>query len=53
MLLAHAGGVDEAAVIVLPLLIFAGFLLAERRVRRREREGAELEQTRPVPEESA
>ena len=42
MLLAHNGGVDEAAVIVLPLLVFAGFLLAERRVRRRER-AAEIE----------
>ena len=43
MLSAHAGGVDEAVVIVLPLLIFAGFLYAERRVRRREREAAEIE----------
>lgn len=50
MLLAHAGGVDEAAVIVLPLLIFAGFMYAERRVRRRER--AELEQSTPTSEES-
>jgi hypothetical protein len=36
--LAHAGGVDEAAMIVLPLLLFAVFLLLERRARRRERD---------------
>ena len=36
MLLAHNGGVDEAAVIVLPLLPVAASMLAEQGVRTRE-----------------
>ena len=36
VLLAHAGGVPEAATIALPLLIFAGFMAAERRARKRD-----------------
>ena len=40
--LAHGGGVPEAAMIGLPLLLFAGFWLLERRARRRE-----AEQTKP------
>lgn len=36
MVVAHAGGAPEAAVIGLPLLIFAGFMVAERRARMRE-----------------
>ena len=46
MVLAHAGGVPEALTIALPLLIFGGFVLAEKRARRRERERAE--QDRPA-----
>ena len=51
MLLAHAGGVDEAAVIVLPLLIFAAFMIAERRVRKREQAVERARQD--APEETA
>ena len=36
--LAHYGGVPEALTIVVPLLIFGGFLLLEKRARRKERE---------------
>ena len=36
-LLAHGGGVPEAAMIGLPLLLFAVFFGLERRARRRER----------------
>lgn len=39
--LAHYGGVPEALTIALPIAIFAGFLLLERRARRRDRERAE------------
>lgn len=35
--LAHAGGAPEALTIGLPLVIFAGFMLMERRARTRER----------------
>lgn len=35
--LAHGGGAPEAAMIGLPLLLFAVFFLLERRARRRER----------------
>ena len=35
-LLAHGGGAPEAAMIGLPLLLFAVFMLLERRARRRE-----------------
>ena len=34
--LAHGGGVPEAAMIVLPLLLLGAFLVLERRARRRE-----------------
>ena len=37
MLLAHGGGAPEALTIALPLLVIVGFVLAELRVRRRER----------------
>lgn len=36
--LAHYGGVPETLTIVVPLLIFGGFLLLEKRARRKERE---------------
>jgi hypothetical protein len=48
--LAHAGGVDEAVMIVLPLLLFGVFLLLERRARRREREA---EPDKPVDPETS
>lgn len=38
--LAHLGGAPEALTIALPVLVFGGFLLLERRARRREREAA-------------
>ncbi|MFP5218355.1 MAG: hypothetical protein ACLGIG_01265 [Actinomycetes bacterium] len=38
--LAHYGGVPEALTIALPIVIFSGFLLLEKRARRRERERA-------------
>jgi hypothetical protein len=38
--LAHYGGAPEALTVALPVAIFAGFLLMERRARRRERESA-------------
>ena len=37
VLLAHGGGAPEALTIALPLLVIVGFVLAELRVRRRER----------------
>jgi hypothetical protein len=40
LVLAHYGGVPEALTIALPIAIFAGFLLLEKRARRRERERA-------------
>jgi hypothetical protein len=45
--LAHYGGVPEALTIVLPVVIFTGFLYAERAARRRERERAEQEAPGP------
>ena len=39
--LAHGGGAPEAAMIGLPLLLFAVFMLMERRARRREDEAPE------------
>jgi len=41
LVLAHYGGAPEALTIGLPVVIFAGFMLLERRARRRERERAE------------
>ena len=38
--LAHYGGAPEALTIGLPLVIFVGFMLLEKRARRREREAA-------------
>ena len=40
-MLAHYGGAPEALTIALPVVIFAGFMLLEKRARRREREAAE------------
>ena len=40
VVLAHYGGAPEAMTIVLPIVIFAGFMLLERRARKRERERA-------------
>ena len=51
--LAHYGGVPEVLTIVMPIVIFTGFLLVERRSRRKERgragpdEGPQVE--REVP----
>ena len=36
--LAHGGGAPEAAMVGLPLLVLAVFVVLERRARRRERE---------------
>lgn len=38
VVLAHYGGAPEALTIALPIAIFAGFMLLEKRARRRERE---------------
>ena len=38
--LAHYGGVPEVLTIALPIVIFTGFLLLEKRTRRKERERA-------------
>jgi hypothetical protein len=43
VVLAHYGGAPEALTIALPVAIFTGFLLIERRARRREREQTEQE----------
>ena len=48
VVLAHYGGAPEALTIGLPIVIFVGFMLLERRARRREREAAQ----RDVPPES-
>ena len=40
LVLAHYGGVPEALTIGLPIVIFTGFMLLERRARRLERERA-------------
>ncbi len=37
VVLAHAGGAPEALTIGLPLVIFIGFMYAEKRARARER----------------
>jgi hypothetical protein len=50
--LAHYGGVPEGLTVALPVVIFAGFMLAERRARRRDRERAESE-TGPETEAGA
>ena len=47
--LAHYGGAPEALTIALPIAIFTGFMLLEKRARRREREAAERDGR---PEES-
>lgn len=36
-LLAHAGGAPEALTIGLPIAVFVGFMLLEKRARRREK----------------
>lgn len=37
LVVAHLGGVPEVATVVLPLAVFAGFVLLEKRARARER----------------
>jgi hypothetical protein len=49
VVLAHYGGVPETLTIALPITIFAGFMLVEKRARRRERERADAEQKAPEP----
>jgi hypothetical protein len=51
--LAHYGGVPEVLTIVLPILIFTGFMLLEKRARRRERERAAEQAPTEPPGESA
>ena len=41
--LAHGGGAPEAAMVGLPLLVLAAFVVLERRARRREAEQERLE----------
>ena len=50
-LLAHLGGAPEALTIALPVLIFAGFMLLEKRARRREREAAARDQAQRQDED--
>ena len=47
VVLAHYGGAPEALTLGLPVVIFAGFMLLEKRARRREREAAEREDEQP------
>ena len=47
MLLAHAGGIPEAATIVLPLLVVGAFVYQERRNVRRLREQEQAEAQPP------
>jgi hypothetical protein len=35
VVVAHGGGAPEALTVILPVLVFAGFLYVERRARRR------------------
>ncbi len=55
VVLAHYGGVPEGLTIALPLLIFTGFMLLERRARRRERErsGGSAEQREAARQDGA
>jgi hypothetical protein len=46
--LAHYGGAPEVLTIALPVVIFTGFLLLEKRARRRERERAESDEVPPA-----
>jgi hypothetical protein len=48
LVLAHYGGVPEALTVALPVVVFAGFMLAERRARRRDRERAQLPEQPPA-----
>ena len=43
LLLAHGGGAPEALTVILPILIFAGFMYVERRNRRRDAEAPAAE----------
>jgi hypothetical protein len=47
MLLAHGGGVPEAATIVVPLLVVGAFVVQERRNVRRLREQEPAEPVEP------
>ena len=44
VVLAHYGGAPEVLTIALPVAIFVGFMLLEKRARRREREAARLQE---------
>lgn len=44
VVLAHYGGAPEALTLGMPVVVFAGFLLLEKRARRRERERGEQPQ---------
>ena len=50
VLLAHGGGAPEALTIAVPLLVVVGFVLAELRVRRRDRERAGGPDRAPIPD---
>ena len=47
MVLAHGGGLPEAATVMVPLLVVAAFVVQERRNVRRLREREALEQDEP------
>ena len=50
VLLAHGGGAPEALTIAVPLVVVVGFVLAELRVRRRDRERDAGPDRAPNPE---
>ena len=47
--LAHGGGAPEAAMIGLPLLLFAVFFVLERRARRQERPPEQTDESAELP----
>ena len=49
MVLAHAGGVPEAATVVIPLLVVSGFVVQERRNVRKLREQEEADGSAAPP----
>ena len=53
VLLAHGGGAPEALTVAVPLLVVVGFVLAELRVRRRDRERDDGPDRAPLPEPPA
>ena len=50
MVLAHGGGLPEAATVLVPLMVVTAFVVQERRNVRRLREREALEQDEPTPD---